>query len=244
MSRRISRWIWAGCLSVTTMLACISLLKAQSEKDLPNERTVLSDKHQLDKEDTWTLDFRFKNPRIITADVPGRGKKIIWYMWYQVINRTGEPRTFIPDIELYTVDKRTVHHDEILPAVQEVIRRIEDPTNRMNILNSVTIFNKPIPVTEKDSLPKAVTGVAIWSDVFDRAPDTSHFTIFVAGLSNGAVEVDAKTIRRKTLQINFRRDSDGRKLDSDYIRLVDNPGPEWIYRSSQIDLESKDREDK
>jgi len=36
------------------------------------------------------LDFRFKAPRLLTVDIPGRGRKICWYMWYQVVNRTGE----------------------------------------------------------------------------------------------------------------------------------------------------------
>jgi hypothetical protein len=63
--------------------------------------------------------------RIITADIPGRGKKIVWYMWYQVINKTGDPRVFIPDFELVTTDKNTSHNDEVLPSVEEVIKRIE-----------------------------------------------------------------------------------------------------------------------
>src|SRR5579871_4198444 len=48
-----------------------------------NERSVEPRIHREDKADIWTLHFRFKDPRIITADVPGRGKKVIWYMWYQ-----------------------------------------------------------------------------------------------------------------------------------------------------------------
>src|SRR5262245_58659408 len=102
-----------------------------------NERDV---KKQVSPEDTdqfWILDFRFKDPRLITVDVPGRGKKIVWYMWYQVINNTKEARTFIPDFELVTLDKRTVHHDQVIPKAEEAIKRIEDPTGYLDIKNSV-----------------------------------------------------------------------------------------------------------
>src|SRR5690349_15467535 len=67
-----------------------------------NEREVRSKPSALDKADVWTLDFRFKDPRLIKVNVPGRGNRIFWYLWYQVINRTGEPRTFYPDFELVT----------------------------------------------------------------------------------------------------------------------------------------------
>src|SRR5436305_7387252 len=50
-----------------------------------------------DKEDVWVLDFWFKAPRVISVDVPARGKKNVVYLWYQVHNKTGQPRTFTPD---------------------------------------------------------------------------------------------------------------------------------------------------
>src|SRR5436305_11858809 len=37
------------------------------------------------------------------------------YVWYQVWNRTGAPRYFIPDLDLLT-NKGTRHRDEVLPA--------------------------------------------------------------------------------------------------------------------------------
>src|SRR5262249_57557531 len=77
----------------------------------------------------WVLDFKFKDPRLIEADVPARGKKTCWYLWYQVINRTGKPRLFFPIFELITHDKQTRHRDQFLPSVQEEIRRIEDKDN-------------------------------------------------------------------------------------------------------------------
>ncbi|HVS37314.1 MAG TPA: hypothetical protein VMS17_17265, partial [Gemmataceae bacterium] len=157
----------------------------------------------------WVLDFRFKDPRLIKVDVPGRGQKVCWYLWYQVINKTKEPHTFIPDFELVTHDRHTVHHDQVLPKVQDAISQIEDPTGYLNIKNSVTIAAEPIPPSRPEANPKAVTGVAIWDDV---DPDSNNYSIYVAGLSNGWSQTDNPIdpkkdpiIRRKTLELNFKR---------------------------------------
>src|SRR5262249_10488714 len=103
--------------------------------DNPNERPVkpevnVQDPEDITKEDSkiWVLDFKFKDPRLIKVDVPGRGQKVCWYLWYQVTNYTKEPRLFIPDFELVTHDTNKVYHDQVLPKVQEAIRQIEDPT--------------------------------------------------------------------------------------------------------------------
>ncbi|QVL32645.1 hypothetical protein KIH39_01640 [Telmatocola sphagniphila] len=203
-----------------------SSLLAQQGGDF-NERAIEPRIHREDKSDIWTLHFNFKDPRVITVDVPGRGTKVVWYLLYKVINRTNAGQKFYPDFELVTLDKHTVHSDEILPSVEDAIKRREDPTNRLDIKNSVTISKDDIPVTKADSFPRAVTGVAIWSDVYDRAKDTNRFSIFVTGLSNGWTMDDDKVIRRKTLQLNFQKLGDENQSD---IRWVDNP--EWRYRAS------------
>ena len=126
----------------------------------PNEREVKPEANVQDPDDiskpdskVWVLHFRFKDPRLITVDIPGRGKKLCWYMWYQVINYSKDPHTFIPDFELVTQDKDGVYHDQILPTVQEAIRKIEDPTDLLKIKNSVTISADPIPPSKKDEQP-------------------------------------------------------------------------------------------
>ncbi|HXG13206.1 MAG TPA: hypothetical protein VNK04_25840 [Gemmataceae bacterium] len=206
----------------------------------PNEREVKPGANVQDKDDIfspdskiWVLDFRFKDPRIITVNVPGRGRKICWYLWYQVINRTKEPRYFIPTFELVTLDKNTVHRDQVLPAVQEEIIRLEDPTGYQNIKNSVTIYKDPIPPSKPDAAPRPVTGVAIWDDV---NPDTTRFNIYVTGLSNGWSLTDnpekpdgEPIIRRKTLELCFRRPGDRYYQHSGEIQYM--PPPNWIYRA-------------
>jgi hypothetical protein len=184
-----------------------------------------------DKEDVWVLDFQFKSPRVLVADIAGRGRKNVWYVRYEVWNRTGSPRFFIPTFDLVT-DKESFR-DEVLPSVQQQIAKIEDPTGFYNVKNSVTIAANPIPPSKQDANPIYVTGVAIFPDVVDKAPDLTKFSIFVTGLSNGWAE-DEQThiIKRKTLQLNFRRFADARVQTSDPIRF--QPPVEWIYRGTTV----------
>lgn len=185
-----------------------------------------------DKQDIWVLDFQFKAPRVITVDIPGRGRKTVWYLWYQIINKTGQPRYFIPEFELVTLDRNSAHRDEVLPAVQAEIAKIEDPTGYFKVRNSVTIAAEPIPPSKPDANPIVVTGVAIFPDIVEKAGDTTRFSVFVNGLSNGwSVDKD-NTLRRKTLQLNFRRFADGRIQDNRAFQFV--PPPEWIYRGTSV----------
>jgi hypothetical protein len=210
----------------------------------PNEREVKIGRNVQDSDDVtapnskvWVLDFKFKDPRLIKVDVPGRGQKVCWYLWYQVINNTPEPHTFIPDFELVTHDRNTVHHDQILPRVQEAIRQVEDPSDYLKIKNSVTISAEPIPPSRPNAAPRVVTGVAIWDDV---DPDANRYSIFVSGLSNGWAVTDPippatkPVVRRKTLQLNFKRIGDRFLQHSEEIRFV--PPEQWIYRGSQLSV--------
>jgi hypothetical protein len=208
----------------------------------PNEREVKPEANVQDRDTinapgskVWAFDFKFKDPRLIKVDVPGRGQKVCWYLWYQVLNNTGEPRLFIPDFELVTHDRQTVHHDQILPKVQDAIRQLEDPTDFYKIKNSVTIAADPIPPSRPNAAPRPVTGVAIWDDV---DPDSNLYSIFVAGLSNGwavtdPIPPDTKpVVRRKTLQLDFKRLGDRYLQRSEEIRFV--APAHWIYRGSQL----------
>jgi hypothetical protein len=224
-----------GCLASASALACGGRLLAAN----PNEREVKPAANPLDIDkigkDTnlWVLDFKFKDPRVIKVDVPARGEKVCWYLWYQVINNTGKPQFFIPDFDWVTLDQKTSHHDQILPKVQEDIRKIEDPHDYLKIKNSVTIGANAIPPSRENADPIAVTGVAIWDDI---NPDSNHFSIFIQGLSNGwartddPIEPGKKTVvRRKTLQLNFHRLGDKYYQKSEEIRF-ESPA-KWDYRA-------------
>ena len=173
-----------GCLASASALACGGRLLAAN----PNEREVKPAANPLDIDkigkDTnlWVLDFKFKDPRVIKVDVPARGQKVCWYLWYQVINYSGKPQFCVPEFDWVTLDTKKSHHDQILPKVQEAIRKIEDPNDYLKIKNSVTINANPIPPSRKNADPIAVTGVAIWDDI---DADSNYFSIFIQGLSNG-----------------------------------------------------------
>ncbi len=257
MKAEWGRFARRGSLAVLALgVIALPLVLAQGPYTY-NEREVRSHKSALDKEDVWTLDFRFKDPRLITVNVPGRGPRVCWYLWYQVINRTGEPRTFQPDFQLVTLDYPAVYKDEILPCVEDAIRKREDSRGYQDIKNSVSIYERPIPPSKGDdeAFPRAVTGVAIWDGASadpkggDRSKkdlaDSNRFTIFVSGLSNGSVIVDplvrgkteAPIVRRKTLQLNFKRSGDRYLMDSRQISFV--PPAEWIYRASEVPIPSR-----
>jgi hypothetical protein len=237
------RWRWRLMLILLAVLVpALPLSQAQNVGPF-NEREVKRQSNVQDKDDIWVLDFRFKDPRLITVDVPGRGKKVILYLWYQVVNRNPDPLTLIPDFELVTQDKPGVHHDLVLPKVQEAIRRVEDPTGYQDIKNSVTITTTPIPVSKTEAAPRPVTGVATWimgdgatETRNDINPDANRFSIFISGLSNGWAlatgKDDRPIVMRKTLQLNFRRIGDRYYMDSREIRFV--PPAEWMYRASTL----------
>ena len=228
-------------LALLALGLCLSLVGLTLAAN-PNERTVKPERNVQDPGDLnaddgklWVLDFKFKDPRLIKVDVPGRGQKVCWYLWYQVVNNTKQPHTFIPDFELVTHDRDTVHHDQVLHKVQQAIAAVEDPTGYYKIKNSVTISAEPIPPSLPNAAPRAVTGVAIWDDV---DPDSNSYSIFVAGLSNGWAVTDPLTpggkpvVRRKTLQLDFKRLGDRYLQRSEEIRF--QAPAHWIYRGSQL----------
>src|SRR5262245_66248586 len=149
-SVRCVRALLAGAM----MLAAVVPATAQSN---PNEKVIKPGPNSLDRDDIydkdgkpkadsklWVLDVKVKPLRSITVDVPGRGKQVCWYLWYQVTNHTAQPHTFVPDFELVTQDTRQVYKDEILPKVQDAIIAQEDTSGTQDIKNSVSITREPI----------------------------------------------------------------------------------------------------
>jgi hypothetical protein len=199
-----------------------------------NERSAEKQPNAEDKSGIWILDFHFKDPRVEPVDIPGKGRTLVWYLWYQVTNNTGEPRTFIPDFIWVCHDEGSVHHDRIMPKAQMTIERIENRERLYDIKNSVTMALEPVPASkefnekgERVSYPKAVTGVAMWGDI---DPKCDRFSIYVYGLSDGWAAVDGPDgkpiIRRKALQLKFKRLGDEYNQNSGQIRYQ---GYEWVY---------------
>ncbi len=253
---RIWRGRWSLGLLAGGMLA-LALIPVDGQQSL-NEREIkapVSTKaDDKDESAIWSFDFRFKDPRLIKVHVPGRGTRIYWYLWYQVINRTGKPERLVPEFDLVTLDYPAVYQDDISPTVEDAIRRVEDPTGYQDIKGAVSISTEFIPVSKPEAFPRAVTGVAFWdgtpADPAKHDPkvkdlsDSTRFSIFVRGLSNGFVIVDPivpgdpPIIRSKTLQLNFRRVGDRNNLDARDITFV--PPAEWIYRPGRQKIIPKD----
>jgi hypothetical protein len=195
----------------------------------------------LNKQGVYTLNFAYTPVRIITVDTPDRGKRTVWYMVYQVWNRTDTPRPFTPEFLLVTKDGSDIPakylDDPTEPLITKKIREIEDPTGALNIQTSNSISKERIPVTKPDSIPRAVHGVAIWPDVAEKSARTNRFSVYVTGLSNGISRADTddggSIISRKTLQIDFVRPTDHTRHEHDDIVPNDNNGlgaEKWIYR--------------
>ncbi len=234
-----------GFLAILILGLAIATVSSQTGF---NEREVKAQISALDKSDVWAMDFRFKDPRMIVVNYPGRGTRVFWYLWYQVINRTGQPHKFAPRFELVTLDNPANYTDEVLPAVVDAVRKVEDSTGYQKIKNSVTISEQPIPpsLPADEAFPFAITGVAVWdataADPKKRDPkvkdlgETTSFSIFVNGLSSGSVQVDGPApglpaiTQYKTLQLNFRRKGDRYSVDARDVEFI-SPA-KWIYRAS------------
>lgn len=228
------------------------------------EKKIVPQTLDLDQPGVWTLHFRYKPPRIVTLSGFSKdgkpAKQLVWYMWYQVYNmpperpdsepprpgeegkRAGQPVTFLPEFELVTKDLLTNHLDEPQPLIVSQLEGIENPTKHpsLRLLSTIEISKRPIPVSSPDAIPRVVTGVAVWTDMAERAPQTNKFSIYVVGLSNGQATEELRTgekiIKRKTLQINFIRPTDDVRPQITDIRPDDANGPaeQWIYRTSSV----------
>jgi hypothetical protein len=240
------RYVSLTLAGLTALFFC-TVAPLQSQNN-PNERVIKSVPSEFDKADVWGMDFVWKDPRIIKVKLPVRGERICWYMWYQVINYTGKPREISPYFELVTLDHPGLYRDEILITAEEAIRKIEDPTGYQNIQNTILIGKFPIPPSKSpdEAFPRKITGVAIWDagpvDPAKRDPkfkelsDTTRFSVFIRGLSNGFVETDSPVpgetsiTKYKTLQLNFKRKGDRFSTDSRDIEFV-SPA-QWTYRAA------------
>ena len=194
-----------------------------------------------DKAAICTLHFRYKTPRIVTVETPSKGKVQVWYMPFQVYNRTENPQLIVPVFELVTKDLETSHKDEPQPSVFKAIDLLEDPTGVLKHKTTISISKEKIPVTKADSFPRCISGLAIWTDVPAKAAKTNRFSIYVSGLSDGLVVeplVEGKQkIKTKTLQLDFFKPTDDSDPKPGDIKIDDNNGlggERWIYRAASI----------
>jgi hypothetical protein len=179
-----------------------------------------------DRQGIWVLDFAYKPLRLITVEVPGKGRRQVHYLYYRVVNRTGKPRNFVPQFTLVT-DTGKTYEESVLPRAVPLVQAREDPA--FKVLGAVDIAGV-IPPSSKEGHDDAVFGVAVWEGI---DPHADRLSIFVRGLSDGYKDVstpDGKQVTRyKTLRIDFIRRGDHRRLNEKEIQLAE-PAYEWIYR--------------
>ena len=179
-----------------------------------------------DRDGIWVLDFAFKPLRIKQLETE-KGRQPIHYLYYKVVNRTGAPRIFVPQLTMVN-EGGTRFEDTVIPRIVPLIQAREDAS--IPVLGAVTIMGT-IPPSTKPHVDDAVFGVAVW-DKWD--PHTDRFSIYVRGLSDGYKEIPAKDpdkppiVKYKTLKIDFIRRGDDRNLDEREIQLNDPPY-EWVY---------------
>ncbi len=192
-----------------------------------NERWIDASVLPRDKQGIWVLDFAYKPLRIVTVDIAGK-RRDVHYLYYQVINRTGQPRMFVPQFSLVT-DTGKRYEDSVLPQAVKVIQNREDPSIQ-NLYGAVDIMGM-IPPSNKQGVEDAVFGVAVWDGIDARA---DKLTIFVKGLSDGYREDPSPdggkpVIRYKALQIDFIRRGDHFGQHEREITLGEPPY-DWTYR--------------
>jgi hypothetical protein len=179
-----------------------------------------------DKPGIWVLDFAFKPLRMRTVEVPGKGRKLIHYLYYRVVNHTGKPREFVPQFTVITnTGKRC--EEAVLPNAVQIVKAREEPS--IPLLGAVDI-DGIIPPSTKDGVDDAVYGVAMWDSI---DPKADRIQIYVRGLSDGYKDVvppdGGKPVAKyKTLRIDVIRRGDDRNLNEKELEPADPPY-EWMY---------------
>jgi hypothetical protein len=179
-----------------------------------------------DKEGIWVLDLAFKPLRIRPVEIPGKGRRSVHYLYYKVVNRTGQPRMFVPQFTMVNEEGKKFE-DQVIPEAIPLIQAREDPT--IPVLGAVSVMGI-IPPSTKEGVDDAVFGAAAW-DNWD--PKSDRFSIYVRGLSDGYKEVPNPAggkpiVKYKTLRIDFIRRGDERNISEKEIEFND-PAYEWVY---------------
>ena len=89
-----------------------------------NEQMVDASLLPRDKEGIWVLDFAFKPLRMITIEVAGK-RKLVHYLAYRIVNRTGKPRQLVPQFTLVT-DTGKRYEEAVIPNAVELIQAREN----------------------------------------------------------------------------------------------------------------------
>ena len=193
-----------------------------------NERWIDASVLPRDKQGIWVLEFAYKPLRIAQVDLPGKGRRDVHYLYYQVVNKGEKPRMFVPQFTLIT-DTGKRYEDTVLPQAVKRIQYREDPSIE-NLYGAVDIMGL-VPPSTKQGVDDAVFGVAVWENV---DPKADRLQVFITGLSNGqrqdpTPDGGKPVIRHKALQLDFIRRGDHFDQKEREITLGEPPY-DWTYR--------------
>ncbi len=147
----------------TLLLAC--LICPQPTQAVPEPSAVPT---------AWQLDVSYDKPMPIRIVDPQTGlEETYWFFRYQVVNRTGQDRIFVPRILLYTDTGQTVQAGKgiALSVVNKIKQEIRD-----SIARNMTAMTGRLLQGEDNSK----RGIAVFRD-FD--PKAAKFDLFLGGLS-------------------------------------------------------------
>lgn len=128
----------------------------------------------------WELEFRFEPLQAIRIDVPGEpSARLFWYLRYEVVNRTGQDRIFVPAFSLYAQTGQLLPAGKGVPAY--VFTHLKKLLNDPYLKDIAGITGKLLQGEDN-----AKNGLAIWPD-FD--PRAGTISIFIEGLSGETAEI-------------------------------------------------------
>lgn len=166
MKRRFG-WTLAG-LCVVSLVGLLATAAPQP-KVIPTE---------------WELDIQYRRPKPIRVRVPGEpAAETFWYVLYTVTNNTGDDRTFVPQITLYTDSGQIRMGSEgIYPSVFTAIKERYNSPYLMDLSR--------ITGTILQGEDNRLDGVAIFRD-FD--PAARSIDVFIGGASGETAVVKLPT---------------------------------------------------
>jgi hypothetical protein len=128
---------------------------------------------------SWALDFTFTDPKPISVrDIRGQ-IRWYWYTTYQVLNKSGDERQFIPEITVATDSGKIIAANHGIPV--SVFDAIKEQVGN-------PLLESPLEIVGTILLGEdyAKEGVAIWR-AFDH--DVDEIRLFFAGLSGESAAV-------------------------------------------------------